>query len=247
MLVIGLDAASDFRKFGYAIGKYRANGPVEILEAGLLAVRGRPDVLQSLLAPAIQKEPRVLLAIDAPLGWPQALGASVAHHVAGASLNASKDKIFRRQTENVVKRVTGKTALEVGADKIARATHSALSVLNELRIHTGQPIPLAWSIRFRGAAAIEVYPGATLQGRGIRELGYKKSGSSGARLRIAGRLGRQIAGLRDRVNDPVDVFDACLCLLAAKDFMDGVALSPTPDQLQTAKKEGWIWVRPATD
>ncbi len=39
-----------------------------------------------------------------------------------------------------------------------------------------------------------------------------------------------------------DAFDAIVCLLAAKDFLDGGAIPPT--DLTIAEKEGWIWVAP---
>jgi hypothetical protein len=38
-----------------------------------------------------------------------------------------------------------------------------------------------------------------------------------------------------------DVFDAAICLLAGADFLNGKCIHP--DNLELAKKEGWIWVR----
>lgn len=38
-----------------------------------------------------------------------------------------------------------------------------------------------------------------------------------------------------------DLLDAIVCLVAAKDFLDGQTLAPS--DLNRAQREGWIWVR----
>ena len=86
-----------------------------------------------------------------------------------------------------------------------------------------------------------VYPAVTLIGWGCESTSYKKPTDLAARKRIAEKLSGSGIGLEKRVNERADVFDACLCLLAAKDFMDERALPP-PDT-DVAIKEGWIWVR----
>ncbi|MCM8612051.1 DUF429 domain-containing protein [Accumulibacter sp.] len=86
-----------------------------------------------------------------------------------------KSELFRRETDRVVAAEIGKTPLEVAADRIARAAHSALEVLGLLREHSGKQIPLAWSPEFESVAAIEVYPGATLKARGLEHSGYKNA------------------------------------------------------------------------
>lgn len=48
MLVIGLDAASDFGKFGYAVGLYE-KGQMRIEQAGLLEGTGQNNTLDSVL------------------------------------------------------------------------------------------------------------------------------------------------------------------------------------------------------
>jgi hypothetical protein len=60
-------------------------------------------------------------------------------------------------------------------------------------------------------------------------------------------LGRLLSlsnvGLGERVAAQDDEFDARLCLLAARDLLDGTAVGPRPDESALAVKEGWIWVR----
>jgi predicted nuclease with RNAse H fold len=120
-------------------------------------------------------------------------------------------------------------------------------VLNQLRAATGRAIPLAWSAAFHGTAVIEVYPAATLRSRGISEPGYKRPERLAARRRIAEAVGRDLAGLAEVASESDHAFDASLCLLAAKDFLDGAAVPPTADDLDAAVKEGWTWVRRMTE
>jgi predicted nuclease with RNAse H fold len=243
VLIVGLDAASDLRNFGYALGRYEAGRPVAIESFGLLAAGTSPDAMQDVLVSAIQCESPALLAIDAPLGWPQALGARLVRHSAGAEMPEAKEQLFQRRTDRALRERTGKGPLEVGADRIARAAHRALEVLNRLRAATGRAIPLAWTPTMHGTAVIEVYPAATLRSRGVREPGYKRPENVDARRRIAEALAGELPGLADAVAASDHAFDACLCLLAAKDFLDGTAVPPTVDETGCALKEGWIWVR----
>ena len=244
MLVIGLDAASDWRNFGYAIGRYAAGRPVSIEAAGLLGPGDKRARLETILGPWLESAPHALVAIDAPLGWPASHAAALKGHVAGAALPEPKDALFRRRTDVTVRQRTGKMPLEVGADRIARAAFSALEALKLLRGLTRQRIPLAWSdVPETGIAAIEVYPAATLKARGLVEPKYKAADNVAARLRIALALSAAIVGLSERVTESDDVFDACLCALAAKDYLDGVAVAPGAEDMELAIKEGWIWVR----
>lgn len=247
MLVIGLDAASDWRNFGYAVGRYAAGGPVSVEAAGIVGPAGDPTNLKDVVAQALLHERHALIAIDAPLGWPVAHGASLVGHVAGARLDGPKDDLFRRKTDIFVRDQTKKMPLEVGADRIARAAYTALDALERLRALINEPVPLAWDPSFVGTAAIEVYPAATLKARKIPAIKYKERENVEARSQIAEALQHEIVGLSERVQESDDVFDACLCLVAAKDFLDGTALAPSDAQTGLAKKEGWIWVRPAAD
>lgn len=240
MLLIGLDAASDFTKFGYAVGYYE-HGRIRIKQAGLVETPGEPNALVSIVVLELRATHQALVAIDAPLGWPASLAAELSHHQAGEAFASDKNAMFRRATDTDVKDRIKKNPLEVGADKIARAAHSALAALQCLRSESGWAIPLAWDRNFAGVAAVEVYPAGTLKARGLPESKYKKPEQLDVRLDIARRLGSEIEDLAAYADGSADVFDACLCLLAAKDFSDGLAKPPA--DLRLAKQEGWIWVR----
>lgn len=245
--IVGLDAASDPRKFGYAYGVFR-NGFVEVGSAGCLGtVAGTRDQLFRLAdwILSLTGKHRILLAIDAPLGWPSALSDALKNHTAGQPIADSKEMTFRRLTERNLRRLEfgGHSPLEVAADKIARATHEALSVLGEIRTRTGLDFPLAWDPEIMDNAVIEVYPAASLKARGLPSKSYKKPGESEKRREIAGNLVDLVRGLDRYCEGSADVFDAGLCLLAAADFLSGKSLPPSEAELETARREGWIWVK----
>lgn len=240
VLLIGLDAASDFTRFGYAVGHYEL-GHVRIQQAGLVDTPSDRNALVSIVASELRAASKALIAIDAPLGWPATLTAELRNHQAGEAFTSDKNSMFRRATDSYIKDLIGKNPLEVGADKIARAAHSALAALKCLRAESGMAIPLAWDKNISGVTAIEVYPAGTLKARGLQDSRYKKPEQLDVRLNIANRLANEVEGLSTYADGSDDVFDACLCLVAAKDFLDGLACSPS--DLLLAQREGWIWVR----
>jgi hypothetical protein len=187
---------------------------------------------------------KTLIALDSPLGWPAALGGSLARHQAGAAINADPDLLFRRETDRVVRRVLGKQPLDVGADRIARTAVAALRLLAEVAEKVDSAIPLAWEADVPpGVSAIEVYPAGTLTSRGITAAGYKKAGQRATREAILDHLRQELRLDIDSnlpLGDP-DVLDAIVCVLAAKDFLRGDCIDPVDPA--SARKEGWIWVR----
>ena len=241
MILLGLDAASDLRKFGVVMCRW-THGKLSLLAHGTLDQTSIRDAITQQLRTA----DRALLAIDAPLGWPAALGQSLAGHQAGQAIAVAQNTLFRRATDVSVHQRTGKLPLEVGADRIARAAWQALNVLQQLRAATGPDIPLAWAPDFADRiAAIEVYPGALLKATGGNPSGYKEQvGGVAARALIATRFAELAPWLGNLVDQRADVFDAALCTLAGIDFLRGVAIPP--DDLALARKEGWAWVRPLT-
>jgi predicted RNase H-like nuclease len=202
------------------------------------------DSIVETIADWTSRTPCTLVAIDAPLGWPAALGQALASHEAGAPLWPEANLLFRRETDKAVRLLTGKTPLDVGADRIARTARTALVLMEELRGLTAESIPLAWSQPLEpGIRAIEVYPGATLAAYGIQAPGYKKKSGRESRLALLDFLREHMSVPDDTslVERNDDALDAALCVLAGVDFLRGKAAAPL--DLTLAKKEGWIWVR----
>lgn len=136
------------------------------------------------------------MPIDAPLGRPQPLEAALARHRAGTPIEPEPNDAFHRSTDAYVRRITLRRPLEIGADKIARATHRALRLFGDLRTATGMALPLASHPGFPAeTSVIEVYPALNLLARGIPEKGDKsnKPGAQERRVEIARHLSPQLA------------------------------------------------------
>lgn len=190
----------------------------------------------------------VLLALDAPLGWPSELASALRGHRAGASVQPAANAMFRRRTDDVVAAALGKRPLDVGADRIARTAHAALEFLTRMRRVHGREVPLAWQPgEAEGVSAIEVYPAGTLASRGYPSTGYKGTAVVAVEARAA-----IIERLRSEMGIPDDaaawmrssdhLLDAALCCLGAADFMRQEVIAP--EDLPRARQEGWIWVSP---
>jgi hypothetical protein len=80
----------------------------------------------------------------------------------------------------------------------------------------------------------------------VRSKNYKKSDQSPARFEILQALRQELdfKGEFRLLTENADALDAVVCLLAAKDFLEGRALPPEDSAL--AVREGWIWVSGAT-
>ncbi|MCE2511219.1 MAG: DUF429 domain-containing protein [Acidimicrobiia bacterium] len=247
LTVIGIDCAAQPENVGIALGR-RSQGATRVE----MVYSGKPmswDGLVEHTADLIEKaeSSSTLLALDAPLGWPQALAETLPAHFAGRAPRFTANEMFRRRTDDVVKEKLNKQPLDVGADKIARATHAALRFLESLREATGLAMPLAWSPgHATGVSAIEVYPAATLIAYGLLpSLSYKKSTNERRKL---------MDGLADVVelgeaarNEMVarhDLLDAAVCVIAGVDFAEGNVVKPTSEEIDRARREGWIWFKP---
>lgn len=239
--LIGIDCAADPRNVGFALGELDGRKP-----RLLAASSGRLEpAIGTTIAAWIGEHRPVLLALDAPLGWPAALGTALAGHAAGDFLAVEPNRLFRRYTDEAVKRALGRQPLDVGAERIARTAHAALALLEELRTVLDAPIPLAWRPALDDTvSAIEVYPAGTLTALGLPASSYKKPGQRARRRALLRSLGRQMAvpaKLAGTLMADANVLDAALCVLAGADFVRGAALAPRHPA--RARKEGWIWVR----
>jgi len=238
--VIGIDCATVATKVGLAL---------------CVVHEGRPRIDQLLVGeswPAIDERlaqwttKRTLFALDAPLGWPAPMADSLHRHRAGAALPDGTNTLFRRKTDDVVAEHLGKRPLDVGADRIARTAHTALSLLARLRETLGKPIPLAWQPgSIEGFAAIEVYPAGTLAARKLPHSGYKARTTESAELRqqLVEAVCQELSFDQDAAKlmaQSDHALDAVLCTVAGLDFLAGDVLQP--DDLDLAKREGWIWV-----
>ena len=238
--IIGIDCATDAKNVGLALCTFTDGRP------------GIEEVTIGKTWSAIEEQvaswatSRTLLALDAPLGWPAPLGESLHAHRAGAGFDQSPNAMFRRSTDDAIAERLRKRPLDVGADRIARTAHAALSFLERLRKLLDAPIPLAWEpAPIEAIVAIEVYPAGTLAARDLPHSGYKGSGDPASSLRreLTRAVGEQVslgAPAAAEMARTDHALDAVLCVCAGLDFLAGDAVPP--ENLRLAKREGWIWV-----
>lgn len=234
--IVGIDAAVDPRNTGVAIARFSSDRwQVLHLENGRLD-EPLSDSICTLLDPA---EP-VLLAIDAPLGWPIDLINALRGHKAGEGLEG--DSLFNRATDRFVREKTGLKPLDIGADRIARTAVAALTLVATLRQQLGQALPLLASPEIEShGGLIEVYPAATLKQRSLPFRQYKKPEASKIRTQIAAAVAEEldIERVTSQCVDSDHCLDAVLCVYAAIDFLAGRCVGPT--EIVDFRKEGWIW------
>jgi hypothetical protein len=238
-VIIGIDAAVADANVGLARAVSSASG---IAVKDVLA--GYDDRIAAAWVDAAG--PNLVLAIDAPLGWPDDMRSALSGHNAGSRVLGQRDEMFARLTDREIRRVTRKNPLEVGADRIARTAHRALELLDALRIRTGRSLPLAWLPGGVGeGSVIEVYPGATLAalGAGTKARGYKKDPE--VRNALVALLERfeihTDSAHREIARKSDHALDAVLCALAGHHFVQGRCLRVPAEHEQRARREGWIW------
>jgi predicted RNase H-like nuclease len=236
--IIGVDCATDPKNVGLARGFWQ-RGQLQIAAV----TNGQFHTPEEIISEWIDESNTCLLAIDAPLGWPQDFGYTLASHSAGMPLQEEPNQFFRRETDRFVQRTFGKVPLDVGADRIARTALSALQLLGTLSEKRGMSIPLAWDANFSGIAAIEVYPAGTLKASQVQSSAYKRPDQRETRRQLLAWLAIE-AGLPEDLSLPLadaDALDAMFCVLTGADFLAGKAYPPA--DLALAQKEGWIWIR----
>jgi predicted RNase H-like nuclease len=251
--VVGIDCATRANKTGVAIASWDGRA-MTLTDAFVGPAGSMAGTLPGVLKRHLDGATPTLLALDAPLGWPAALADGLQCHVAGARLGGSApdDQFFRRHTDERVHEHLGRSPLEVGANFIARTAFAALELLHVLR-QTGVATNLLWSPGPAAgfvSGAIEVYPAATLHGHGAEREVYKAAeardwGPPRAKLVSLLETIDGVAKYKAAMIESDHVLDSVVCVLAARDFLEGHVLVPSEDAMPLAKREGWIWFRPA--
>ncbi len=234
--LLGVDCSTDPKKTGLALGE---------LWGGIVHIQrwatGRDRSPVEIATDWLRGHDEALIALDAPLGWPQKLGTHLHDHRAGTPLQTDPDQLFSRATDREIKARLRKRPLEVGANLIARTAVAALNLLGQIRDRTGRPIPLAWAPEeAEHLRAIEVYPAATR----IGHIGYGARNRGGS---LEGLEGLFDCSAVPDLGESKDAVDAAVCALAAADFLCGRAIPPKPQDQETAYIEGWIWAPRAQD
>jgi len=205
---------------------------------------------------AALRPPVEVAALDVPFGWPAAFAALVGRYLPGAPAPrftaAQRDRLRFRQTDLMVRDITGRWPLSVAADRIALPALRAAGLLAALPCEAA-----ILPSRPRGhPLVIECYPVATLAvlaraagSPGLATTGYKtrRTGREEARRRRLGIVqlldGRWVEATAEqwalclRVDHALD---AVLCALTAGLHLAGRTLPPPPSP--EVEREGWIVV-----
>ena len=239
MRIVGIDCAVAPEKTGIVVARWE--GGALRVEQSATGSEGCPP--EQIVLEAM--EPDTLIALDAPLGWPESFGTNLAEHLAGEPLPVEARTFFRRETDEFVAKRLGKRPMDVAADRIGRTAFSALEIVRRVREAGWVPGSLAWSPEEAraGVHTIESYPAGRLAATGLPAQGYKRKEQRPIRERILSSLSEEFEIRCDRAPflDDADQLDALLCAAGAADFLRGSCIPP--QNLERARKEGWIWVR----
>ena len=181
VLIIGVDCAVKPGNTGFAKAVAHSANNYERCELEYVCTgtgknwneEGATDTLGRWICEAAGRP--VLLALDAPLGWPLCFRAGVGDHEPGTPLPGydpgDRNGFFLRGTDlDIQRRMAAaeipKTPLSVAADKIGRTAAATLDVLAHIRKSTRRRFPFAWTkeeaVQAGDGNVIEVYPAATL-------------------------------------------------------------------------------------
>ncbi|WP_329086636.1 MULTISPECIES: DUF429 domain-containing protein [unclassified Streptosporangium] len=235
MLTIGVDLAAEADRTAVAWIDWSADG------ARVRDLKIQAD--DDLIVEAIKSADKA--GIDCPLGWPDKFIDFIAAHRAGhvevpsgiAGINWRRELALR-----VTDQVTSELALRplsVSADRIGHTAMRCAALLADLA-QQGQPVD-----RSGTGVVVEVYPAASLKCWGLPHKGYKRLANRGGLAELVDELQRAAPWLDLGVHEQIcrasdDAIDAVIAALIARAASQGLVTVPAPDQVCSARSEGWI-------
>jgi len=197
------------------------------------------------------------------------LPIALGNHTAGRAVLDDANGIFRRYTDWTIAKRVGKTPLDVGADRIARAAHATLGRLeavgNEIQRVTGVEItlplaaePIAWTALEQSdnrpsLNLLETYPAGWLVSEGIDSSGYRPRQARDKRNELVrNALAAARCSYTVEIAEECDVeaftaraddLDALVCLFCGMDVLLARSPAPSIEFVETARIEGWIWCK----
>jgi len=142
-----------------------------------------------------------------------------------------------RETDRVIKELTGRWPLSVSTDRLGLSAMRCAGLLSRYQ-QAGIQVDRSGS----GKLA-EVYPGATLRTWSFDTTNYRVSKE--VRAKLTKELGQRAPWLALGANtelmiESADAFDALIAALAARAVHQDLYTKPTSDQQVAADIEGWI-------
>jgi len=183
------------------------------------------------------------VGIDVPLGWPERFVQAIAAHQAFQPWPipmGMESELFYRQTDRFVRQHTGLVPLSVCADRIAWPAVRASRLMSELA-SAGVQVDRSGLT----GSIVEVYPAAALRTWLSQQYHYKGPKGADALKSLAGDLLKQDwlkfeAGSWDTCTQVEHCFDALVAALVAHAHTSGLCEDIAPEQVASARIEGWI-------
>lgn len=236
MRTLGVDLSANPRKTGACLIDWSAT-TVEMLP--------RPTDDAAIVTAAQDVD---MVAIDVPLGWPDEFVDAVVAHRDSAGWPPitdppPEDRLrLRYRATDIAIRNQGAAPLSVSSDLIGVAAMRGAR-LQQLLTDAGIEVDRSGT----SGRVIEVYPAMTLRRWGLRSTGYKgrsnidrcRSIADGL-LGMCGTIGAAAAESLHGCDD--DGLDAFICALVARARLLSHTTDPPPDQLDTARREGWMHI-----
>ena len=233
MLIAGLDLAAEPKGTAIAVIEWDSK------KARLVSLNlGVDDDLALRTALDVEK-----IGIDCALGWPMEFVAFLNEHqdVSGKPTPFDgglelRRRLAHRETDRAVREITGKWPLSVSTDRLGMTAIRCAGLLSVFGAH--------FDVDRSGLGkVVEVYPGAALRHWLVETSGYRNS--SIVREELISQLHDLAPWLdlgiyRELMVESCDAFDSVFAALAARASERGLSNTPGPQQLSTAKVEGWI-------
>lgn len=224
MRTLGIDLAAQPKHTGACLVEWRDGAAEAEVVSGVLD----DDRLVALA------EDADLVAVDSPLGWPDAFVTAVSTYHRGGEWPAVEPVSLRYRTTDLhLITTTGARPLSVSSDLIANCAFRAARL--ERALGPGS--------RAGQGRLAEVYPAGALRSWGMPATGYKGREGAGVRAVIIEAIRQEWlsvdeAALQRRDHD----LDALICALVARAVATGRTEKPSPEQADAAAREGWIHI-----
>ena len=181
------------------------------------------------------------LGVDSPLGWPRRFVEAVSAHSEGGDWQDewSSDAFPFRTTDRAIKRLAGVNPLSVSTDRLGLTARRCALLQNGWANRMGEAVD-----RTGAGRIVEVYPAATMKACGLPTKDYKKDAATREKLladiadQTAGWLRLDDVGAACVASD--HVFDGLISAITAVLALHGLTVDPTEEQLDDARREGWI-------
>ncbi len=182
------------------------------------------------------------IGIDCALGWPIEFVEFLSQQA--ESLDGPIDggldwrrRIAFRETDRVVREVTGRWPLSVATDRLGMTALRCSGLLSKMH-KSGIEVD-----RSGAGTVVEIYPAASLRIWGFSTSGYRNSVDLRKTLlaEICSHLpSLDLNGHEELLSESCDAFDSLVASLATRGAALGFYEGPAPEMVARAKMEGWI-------